>query len=89
MRGLTTAASVWTTAEIGIALGASPRLGELAVLATLVVLVTLSVLTRLEQALKLRRGVCSLAVEVQEADRGPARVLELLSRQGVIVYGVT
>ena len=89
VRGLTTAASVWTTAGIGITIGASPRLGELAVLATLVVLVTLSVLTRLEQTLKLRQGICSLAVEVQEKDNGPVRVLELLSRQGVVVYGVT
>ena len=89
VRGLTTAASVWTTAGIGITIGASPRLGELAVLATLVVLVTLSVLTRLEQTLKLRQGIRSLAVEVQENNNGPVRVLELLSRQGVVVYGVT
>jgi putative Mg2+ transporter-C (MgtC) family protein len=89
VRGLTTAASVWTTAGIGITIGASPRLGELAVLATLVVLITLTVLTRLEQTLKLRQGISTLALEVQEKDNGPVRVLDLLGREGLVVYGVS
>lgn len=41
VRGLTTAASIWTTAMIGIAVGAGPQFGELAVIATAVVVFTL------------------------------------------------
>ena len=88
VRGLTTAASIWTTAGIGIALGASPRLGEMAVLATLIVLMTLTVLGRAEAWLKLKQSVATLQIEVLEADRGAARVLDLLSSHGIVVHGI-
>jgi len=88
VRGLTTAASIWATAGIGIALGASPHLGELGVLSAAIVLCTLTVLERLEDALKLKQAIHILNVEVQEKERGPARVLDLLSSQGFIVVGV-
>ena len=88
IRGLTSAASIWVTAAIGIALGASPRLGELAVMATVIVLSTLTVVTQLETWFKLRQAISLLEVEVQEDDRGPARVLDTLSARGIIVYSV-
>ena len=88
IKGLTTAASIWVTAGIGIALGASPRLAQLAVLATLIVLATLTLLTRVETLFKLRQGAHTVAVEVEEADRGAVRVLDLLCRHGIVVYGV-
>lgn len=88
VRGLTTAASIWATAGIGIALGASPRLGELAVVATLVVLVTLVVLARVEARFQLKQFVYALEVEVLETEHGVARVLDLLSAHGIIVYGI-
>jgi putative Mg2+ transporter-C (MgtC) family protein len=88
VRGLTTAASIWTTAGIGIALGASPRLGELAVVATVIVLCTLAILGRLEEIFKLKQDIHALEVEVLEANRGPARVLDLLCAYGVVIYGV-
>ncbi len=88
VRGLTTAASVWATAGIGIALGASPHLGELGVLSAAAVLGALTVLERLENALKLKQAVHILNVEAQEAERGPARVLDLLSSQGFVVVGI-
>ena len=88
IRGLTSAASIWVTAGIGIALGASPHLGELAVLATLIVLVTLTLLTQAETWFKLRQAISMLDVEVQEDDRGPARVLDVLCSHGITVYGI-
>jgi putative Mg2+ transporter-C (MgtC) family protein len=89
VRGLTSAASIWTTAAIGMALGASPRLGELAVLTTVVVLLTLTAVQRLEKILKIAQPIQNLDVEVKEAVDSADRVLDLLSKQGFIVYGIT
>lgn len=88
IRGLTSAASIWATAGIGLALGASPRMGELAVVATGIVLVTLTLLRQVENWCKLRQTLAILDVEVREEDRGPARVLEALSGLGIVVSGV-
>ncbi len=88
VRGLTSAASIWATAGIGIALGASPHLGELAVIASAVVLVTLGLLEPLERRLKLKQGGQLLEIDVLEADRGPVRVLDILSSLGISVLGV-
>jgi putative Mg2+ transporter-C (MgtC) family protein len=88
VRGLTTAASIWATAGLGIALGASPRLAELAVVAAAVVLATLSLLGKLESALKLRQVMSLLHVEVYERNEGPARVFSFLETYGITVYGV-
>jgi putative Mg2+ transporter-C (MgtC) family protein len=88
IRGITTAASIWTTAGIGIALGASPRLGELAVMATALTLATLVPLGWLETHFKIKQTPTNLDVEVVEADHGAARVLEQLVELGVDVQGV-
>lgn len=88
VRGLTTAASIWATAGIGIALGASPRLGELGVLATVIVLFTLSLLGYVERRMKVGSVYSSLEVEVIEANRGVARVLDTLTGFGFVVHGV-
>jgi putative Mg2+ transporter-C (MgtC) family protein len=89
VRGLTSAASIWATAAIGITLGASPRLGELAILATVIVLGTLTVVQRLEHLLKIVQPIQNLDIEIQETPDGAARVLELLCGQGLVVYGVS
>ena len=51
-------------------------------------MITLTLLTRLETLFKLRQSIYTLDVEVEELDRGAARVLDLLSVHGIIVYGV-
>ena len=52
VRGLTTAASLWTVAAIGLCVGVGrERALVVAILATIVVLVTLSVLSRVERSL--------------------------------------
>ena len=88
VHGLTTAASIWATAGIGIALGASPHLGELAVLATLIVLITLAVLGRVEAWFKLKQSFHALEVEVEEFDRGPTRVLDLLTSHSIVISSI-
>ncbi len=89
VHGLTTAASIWVTAGIGIALGASPHLGELAVLATLIVLLTLTALGYVEKRMKIQSSYHTLEIEIVEAHRGVARVLDLLSSYGFIVNGIS
>lgn len=88
VRGLTTAASIWATAAIGIALGAGPRLAGLAVIAAGIVLGTLTLLARLEKRFGLRSAYRTLRVTAREAD-GAARVLALLAAENIAVLGVT
>ncbi len=88
VRGLTSAASIWATAAIGITLGASPRLGELAILTTGIVLVTLTLVQRLEYVLKIVQPVQNIDIEVHESSETVARILELLCSQGFVVYGI-
>jgi len=88
VHGITTAASVWATAGIGIALGASPHMGELGVVATLVVLATLIPLAWLEKKFMLKQDSRVLIVEVVAADNGPAEVMELLTKHKVGVLSV-
>lgn len=89
VRGLTSAASIWTTAGIGMALGASPRLGELAVLTTVIVLITLTLVQRLEHVLKIAQPIQNLDIEVKETPDSAERILELLYKEGFVVYGIT
>lgn len=88
VRGVTTAAGVWATAGIGIALGASPHLGELGLLAAGVVLITLTLLRRVERRFNLSRRTYSLEIEVRETHHAPARVLEMLAAEGLTVVGM-
>jgi putative Mg2+ transporter-C (MgtC) family protein len=54
VKGLTTAAGIWLTAAIGVAIGAG--LATLAVIGTLLALVTMSIIGRLELAASGNRG---------------------------------
>jgi putative Mg2+ transporter-C (MgtC) family protein len=89
VRGLTSAASIWATAAIGMTLGASPRLGELGVLTTVVVLITLTLVQRLEKLLKIAQPIRNLDIEMKEAPGNAERILGLLCSQGLTVYGIT
>ncbi len=88
VKGLTTAASIWTTAGIGIALGASPRLCELGVMATAITLATLVPLGWAETRFRIKQVPTNLEVEVIEANRGPSIVIEKLTDLGIKVQGV-
>jgi putative Mg2+ transporter-C (MgtC) family protein len=79
IRGLTTAASLWLVAAIGMAAGAGYWAG--AVLATVVGFVSLRPLERLKERLLPQRAAARLLVELAEdASSGP--VLEAVERSG-------
>jgi putative Mg2+ transporter-C (MgtC) family protein len=79
IRGLTTAASLWLVAAVGLAAGAGYWQG--AVIATGVAVVSLRPLERLKESLLPRRAARRLLVELAEgATSGP--VLEAVERHG-------
>lgn len=89
VRGLTTAASVWTTAGIGIALGASAFYGQLAVIATVIVLFTLWVLNYVEDWLNVRfRRDFPVVVTVRDDPRAAAEVLAQLADHDVRIESI-
>ncbi len=59
IKGLTTAASIWACAGIGMAVGAAPKLGELGTMATAIVLLTLWGLHHVEIWMKCRQDKAS------------------------------
>jgi len=89
VRGLTTAASLWTTAAIGMAVGSGrgPIL-YLAVIASVVVFVTLSLITRLERAVLGRGRVSDLIAVLPSGRAGVPAVLGVLDRLHVSALGV-
>jgi putative Mg2+ transporter-C (MgtC) family protein len=89
IRGLTTAASVWTTAGIGIAVGASPFMAQIAVITTAIVLFTLLILNRFEDRLDVRtKRIRTIEVFVHDTDRASADVLARIAQAKVEVIGV-
>ena len=79
IRGLTTAASLWTTAGIGIAVGMGQKPAELAGVATLLVLFTLAILSRFEAAIVNHRRSHRLVVFMNESTP-PMQIVEQLIR---------
>jgi putative Mg2+ transporter-C (MgtC) family protein len=89
VRGLTTAASVWTTAGIGIALGADAFYGELAVVATIIVLFTLWILNRVEDWINLRfKRDYPVVVTVRDTERAAADVLARFADHAVRIESI-
>ncbi len=89
VRGLTTAASIWAVAGIGIALGTSPFFGQIAVIAALIVVFTLWGLTRLEAKLDSISGrPIPIQAIVQDNDAAAAIFLAHLSTSGLIILSV-
>jgi len=68
VRGLTTAASLWTVAGIGMAVGTGGQCYVLAVVATLVVMVTLTFLNWVEDRWILRAGLRHINVTFTPGD---------------------
>lgn len=90
IRGLTTAASVWATAGIGIAVGVGPQFAELAVIATAIVLFTLWALNKLETRLDIAfHRVALLGVHVRDSDHAAARTLAQLASHKVEVSSLS
>jgi putative Mg2+ transporter-C (MgtC) family protein len=68
VRGLTTAASLWVVAGIGMATAAGPATMVLAIVASLIVFFTLTVVNRLEGPFSRKRGFRSMYLTI-EGDR--------------------
>ncbi|MEO7715633.1 MAG: MgtC/SapB family protein [Capsulimonas sp.] len=85
VRGLTTAASVWVVAGLGIAVGYGGVNAGLAVVATGIVLLTLSVLDRLESTLNRERKRQELNLVLATGDNALMEMRTLL--QGLREHG--
>ncbi|GAB3106118.1 MgtC/SapB family protein [Pseudomaricurvus hydrocarbonicus] len=87
VRGLTTAASIWITASIGIVVGTGYY--ELAVIATLLTLITLAIFNKLVDVLPIRR----YAFLMMKFNRGEhwveQNIRELLSEHEIVVSSLT
>jgi putative Mg2+ transporter-C (MgtC) family protein len=89
VRGLTTAASLWTVAGIGMAIAASWQMAVVGVAAALIVVFTLTVVDRLEDVYITHRLYERLRL-ITALDRDiVARVLLGLAEQGIETRGVT
>lgn len=87
VRGLTTAASLWNVAGIGIAVGTG--LGLLAVLTVALILFTLSPLQRWEARLRLGASAGDLAIHLSNDSEAVGKTLGALARLGVAVKRAT
>ncbi len=88
IRGLTTAASLWTTAAIGMAAGRGGDLTYLAIVASVIVFVTLSTITRIEHLMLERQSIHDLTVVLPGGRSGITSIMEILSRFGISVLGI-
>jgi putative Mg2+ transporter-C (MgtC) family protein len=88
VRGLTTAASLWTVAGIGMAAAAGWETAILGGAASLIVVFTLSVVNRLEDTYIARRSYERLRLVTQPDRDIVARVLLGLAEQGVVAHAV-
>jgi len=89
VKGLTTAASVWTTAGIGIALGANPFYGQLAVITTVIVLFTLWGLNYFEDWIDVHSGRANpVLVEVHDTEQATAGVLAQFGAHNIRIQAV-
>jgi putative Mg2+ transporter-C (MgtC) family protein len=89
VRGLTTAASIWSTAGMGIALGASPFFSQIAVVAAFIVIFTLWVLNKLEVWLEDHgKRELLLSVTASGDPEMTTQIVERLGKCGVRVQSV-
>lgn len=86
VRGLTTAASIWTVAGIGLAVGAGFYWASL--LATAIMLAALSVLRRFEEGLLASKGTRTLFLSAQNVPGLLGAIEESLRGRGVAVASI-
>jgi putative Mg2+ transporter-C (MgtC) family protein len=87
VRGLTTAATIWTVAGIGIAVGAGGPFALLAALTTVIVLATLTLAKRLEAAIRSDSRVAVLSATVPRFVGAAGQLVETLTEAGADVIG--
>jgi putative Mg2+ transporter-C (MgtC) family protein len=77
VKGLTTAASIWTVAAVGLAVGGGLYLAASA--STVIILIILAGIKPLEEAYRSRNQSCQLKVEVENGSLTPELLREALS----------
>lgn len=88
IRGLTTAASIWTTAAIGLAIGAGPGMERLAIFSAALVLFTLWTLQRVETWLeRVSPGVTTIGIHMRDTPHALAAVLDRVAERGAAILG--
>jgi putative Mg2+ transporter-C (MgtC) family protein len=82
IRGLTTAASLWTVAAIGIAVAIGGRMLGAATAAAIMVVFTLNLVPRLERRLAVRRHEKIVAITIRPEPDAIPRMLKILIDSG-------
>lgn len=82
VRGLTTAASIWTVSAIGIAVAVGGEMAMVAVAASILVVITLNVVPHLERYVLLKREERFLNVVMRKQPDAACEVLGILARHG-------
>ena len=85
VRGLTTAASLWTVAAIGLCIAIGGQLLWVAALATILVLMTLTLLRRLEQRLHHRSHLARITLAFRAGASPMPHVQERLTALGITI----
>lgn len=85
--GLTTAASLWVVAALGLAVGAGFYYG--AALTAVLVLVCLFVLNKFEKVLTRKRKLVDLTIEMKEASGSVQLVMDKVKPLGVSIHNLT
>ncbi len=89
VRGLTTAASLWTVAGIGMAVAIGGQLAWVAVFATLIVFVTLSTMSRFEYVLGMK-SLRNLMIEIPSGSmQSLTSILRTLMEHGLTIRSIT
>ena len=89
VRGLTTAASMWTVSGIGIAVAIGGDMLYLAAAASVLVIVTLAVVRQVERSRLLRHGDRVLSATVRDSTESLCKVLTILQRHGARIRGTS
>lgn len=88
IRGLTTAASLWTVAAIGVAVGVGGLLFYLAIIGTGVVFTTLGVITRIEDRLLATRRPSELIVNGRGPQEQICDIIEAVQTAGAQITSI-
>jgi putative Mg2+ transporter-C (MgtC) family protein len=88
VRGLTTAASLWAVAAVGLCIGRGGMALSVAAITTVLILLTLTTLTLVEKRLLRKREYRLLMLTLPGAGRRLAEVQEILLRHGLRINSV-
>jgi len=83
IKGLTTAASLWTTAGIGLAAGAGFYVGSL--LATIIIIIALTLLSKWEKVFLASKGTRSINLVAKDVPDIIGKVEKTLNKHGIAI----